>query len=221
MEHRKSKKWKKIDPKSGGQDLPGDAWLRLGNLISGQTSQWCFGNGSWCYQLRFCHHDPQKIFASVVIIDFVTNIINFTLLATNILNFAITITDLINSGEVATELGCVLALKKIGWLTGGFFSIGWIYLTLLEQKMKGLNEKKFFRASFWILSACLSADYLKHNIFSIFCIPLRNMISHHQTCTNQFSADFLKVSRQNMICRRGLELWLDALRPLIKDSLSW
>ena len=85
------------------------------------------GNGSWCYQLRFCHHDPQKTFAFVVIINFViitTNIIDFTLLATNTLNFTITITDILklNSGEVATELGCVLALKKIGRLTGELFN---------------------------------------------------------------------------------------------------
>ena len=33
------KKGKHFDPKSGGQDLPGDAWLRSGSLISGQTSQ--------------------------------------------------------------------------------------------------------------------------------------------------------------------------------------
>ena len=99
----------------------------------------------------------------------------------------------LNSGEVATELGCVLALKKIGRLTGGF-SIGWIYLTQLEQKTNSLNEKKFFRASFWILSACLSADYLKHNIFSI----LHSSQKHDISPTNLHKSIFgwfLKAGR--------------------------
>ena len=176
------------------------------SLLSSRSSK----NLCLCCNHRLCHQ----------------HIINFTFPATNILNFAITITDLINSGEVATELGCVLALKKIGRLTGELFN----RLDILDPTWtedEGFEWKEIFPHklldSFRLSERRLpQAQYFQHSAFLSETWYLTIKPAQINSQLIFFSKqEGIKVSRQNMICRRGLELWLDALRPLIKDSLSW
>ena len=140
------------------------------------------------------------------------------------------------------ELGSVWVHRKIGRLTGGktlrqchwidvclFIRPSVVYVTI---KVEHCEWKDIFPDTF-LDSFRLSDRTTSPLIFLAFRIPPRNRIYLNTQASQNILIHLMKIIQSLLqtswiqkysfynLCFRGLQQWLDALTPWIKDSLSW